>query len=169
MKQVFLLRHGKSDWDSGFSSDHERPLAPRGERSARLVGSFLTALGNIPGAVISSSAVRALTTAQLAKESGGWAAEIEVTPDLYQAVPSVLLEHVRQTSEDVERLLLVGHEPTWSETVGLLVGQAEVQMVTAALARVDFPLSRWGDVRFGTGMLAWLVTPKILAAASQAG
>ena len=166
MKQVFLLRHGKSDWDSGFSSDHERPLAPRGEKAARSTGRLLASLGRVPDLVISSSAVRALTTAKIAKRAGGWVAEIEVTPDFYMAPPSVLLERMRTVSDDVERLLLVGHEPTWSDTVGLLVGQADIKMVTAALARVDLPVERWEDVRFGCGVLGWLVTPKLLAAAA---
>jgi phosphohistidine phosphatase len=165
MKQLFLLRHGKSDWESGFTSDHERPLAHRGQRAAERVGRFLTALGKAPDSIVSSSAVRAHSTARLAKEAGGWDAEIEVTPDFYQAVPAILLDRVRRTDEKFERLLLVGHEPTWSETVGLLVGGAEVKMVTASLARVDFPLDRWVDVRFGSGLLGWLVTPKILVAA----
>ena len=167
MKQLLLLRHGKSDWDSGFSSDHERPLAPRGQRAAQRVGRFLTALEKAPDSIVSSSAVRALSTARLAKEAGGWASEIEVTPDFYQAVPAILLDRVRRTDDRFERLLLVGHEPTWSETVGLLVGRAEVKMVTASLARVDFPLDRWADVRFGSGLLGWLVTPKVLAAAES--
>lgn len=164
MRQVYLLRHGKSDWDSGFSSDHERPLARRGEQAARSVGRLLTALGKTPDCVISSSAVRALTTATLAKEAGNWEVDIEIAPDFYQAAPGALLSRVQGTADDVERLLLVGHEPTWSHTVGLLIGQAEVKMVTAALARVDLRIEKWQDTHFGSGTLGWLVTPKLLAA-----
>lgn len=164
MKQVYLLRHAKSDWEAGFASDHERPLAARGETAARSVGRFLAALGKVPDAVVSSSAVRARTTAELAKEAGGWDVTVETTPDFYQAGPEVLLARVQSTPDDVERLLFVGHEPTWSETVGLFVGQADIKMVTAALARVDLLVEHWGDTRFGSGTLGWLVTPKVLAA-----
>jgi len=165
MKHLYLLRHAKSDWGSGFASDHERPLAPRGEQAARSVGRFLTALSGTPDAIVSSSAVRARTTAELAKQEGGWSAEIQTTEDFYGAEPGELLTRVQNGSDSDDWLLVVGHEPTWSETVGLLVGRANIKMVTAALARVDFAIESWRDVEFGGGELAWLMTPKLLVAA----
>ena len=42
MKTIYLLRHGKSDWDS-HADDHERPLAPRGVDAAKRIGHYLTA------------------------------------------------------------------------------------------------------------------------------
>ena len=167
MRELYLLRHGKSDWNASFAADHERPLAARGEQAAGAAGRFLTELGRAPDGVLASSALRALETARLAKEAGGWDVEIQVEPGFYQAVPSDLLGKVQGTSDDVARLLLVGHEPTWSDTVGLLIGEANVEMVTAALARVDLPVERWQDARFGLGVLGWLVTPKLLAAARE--
>lgn len=167
-KQLLLLRHGKSDWKSGAASDHERPLAARGVRAAEVVGRLLTTLGQSPDAVISSSAVRALTTAKIASAAGAWKVKIESTPDFYMASPNALLDRMHQVSDSVERLLLVGHEPTWSDTVSLFIGQADVKMVTGALARIDLPIERWTDARFGCGTLSWMVTPKIvLAAAGQ--
>ena len=163
MRQLYLLRHGKSDWHTGVASDHERPLAERGERAARAIGELLSALGKQPDLVISSSAVRAHETARLAAEAGGWSAEIVVTPDFYHATPGTLLEHVQGAPDECDRVLLVGHEPTWSEAVGLFIGQAGVRMVTAALARVDLGVAGWSEARFGAGELAWLVTPKLLA------
>jgi phosphohistidine phosphatase len=169
MKHLYLLRHAKSDWGSGFSSDHERPLAPRGEEAARSVGRFLAALGRVPDEVVSSTAVRARTTAELAKEEGRWEAEIETTEEFYGAHPADLLTRVQGSSDSADWLLIVGHEPTWSETVGLLIGRADIRMVTAALARVDFSVESWQNVEFGGGELVWLVTPKLLAAAEAAG
>jgi phosphohistidine phosphatase len=43
-----------------------------------------------------------------------------------------------------------------------LIGGGLVRMPTAALARIDFLVESWAEVRFGGGMLVWLVTPKIL-------
>ncbi|NJL28825.1 MAG: histidine phosphatase family protein, partial [Thermoanaerobaculia bacterium] len=55
MKQLLLLRHGKSDWGTELASDHERPLNPRGERAARRVGQFLRRVELVPDRVVSSS------------------------------------------------------------------------------------------------------------------
>lgn len=167
MKHLYFLRHAKSDWSAGFSSDHERPLAPRGEHAASEIGRFLTAIDQEPESVIASTAARARSTAELAKEAGGWKTEIETSRDFYEAVPGTLLLTIRRQPDEISRLLLVGHQPTWSEAVGLFVGGAEVKMVTAALARVDLGIERWEDAAFGRGVMCWLVTPKLLARESE--
>ena len=168
MKHLYLLRHAKSDWHAGSSSDHERPLNGRGVEAAAAVGRFLTSLGQQPDLVVSSSAVRARSTAELAKVAGRWEAEIQIAPELYGAVPTDLLTILRQQPDSISRLLLVGHQPTWSQAVGRFVGNADVKMVPAALARIDLGSETWADAEFGSGVLSWLVTPKLLAAAPAA-
>ena len=78
MRQLLVLRHGKSDWDADYRGDHERPLASRGRRAAAAVGRFLAAAGPMPDRVLSSSAVRALSTVRLAAEAGRWPPPIRV-------------------------------------------------------------------------------------------
>jgi phosphohistidine phosphatase len=167
VRHLYFLRHAKSDWGTDFSSDHERPLARRGVEAAGRVGRFLTSLQQRPEVVLSSSAVRARTTAELARDAGGWTAEIDSTPDLYEATPPDLLAIIRRQDDAISRLLLVGHQPTWSEAIGLFVGEAEVKLVTAALARVDLGVESWADASFGRGVLCWLVTPKLLASCAE--
>jgi phosphohistidine phosphatase len=162
LKHLYLLRHGKSDWGADHEGDHERPLAKRGRRAAEVVGRFLADLEQVPDEVLSSSAVRARTTAELSATAGGWKTPIRVLPELYEATPDTLLAEIRRQGEKHSRLLLVGHEPVWSETAGLLVGRAQIKMVTATLARIDFGVDRWSEVDFGRGLLCWLVTPKLL-------
>ena len=78
MKRLILLRHAKSDWDAEFQSDHSRPLSERGMTSARAIGLVLARSNQVPDSVISSSALRAQSTAFLAADTGGWDAEIRV-------------------------------------------------------------------------------------------
>lgn len=118
--------------------------------------------------MVSSSAVRARTTAERAAREGGWTCEIQLTDRLYLPSAAAVLQEVQAQPESVARLMLVGHEPTWSEVVGRFMGKARVRMVTAAVARLDFAVGDWADVEFGAGSLAWLATPKLLAAARQA-
>ena len=72
MRSLILFRHGKSDWDAPFASDHERPLTNRGKEAARLMGRFLQQTGQIPDLAVSSSAQRARDTQQLAARAGHW-------------------------------------------------------------------------------------------------
>lgn len=162
MLRLYLLRHGKSDWNAPQGSDHSRPLAARGRRAARRVGTFLSGLGQEPNSIVSSTAVRAHETAKLAAAAGSWNCTMRSTDNLYLPAPSALLAEAREESHASERLMLVGHEPAWSDAVELFIGGGRVKMVTAALARIDFPVHDWSRIDFGQATLAWIVTPKLL-------
>lgn len=162
MKTVLLLRHGKSDWEAERDDDHDRPLSPRGVRAARLMGRYLADVGAVPDRVLTSSALRAMETVRLAAEAGEWDRPIDVTPELYEASSREAVHLLRRADDSLERLLLVGHEPTWSTLVAQLTGGSHVRFPTAAVARIDFAVDRWDDVRPGRGVLIWLVPPRLL-------
>jgi len=162
MKSLLLLRHGKSNWDTRNQVDHDRPLARRGRKAASIMGRYLTALSEVPEFVCSSSAIRALDTAQRAAEAGDWSCPIEISESLYHASPDQVLDVARKTDPAVARLLMAGHEPTWSVLTGRLIGAASIRFPTAAIARIDLAIEEWREVDYGKGTLVWLVTPKLL-------
>jgi phosphohistidine phosphatase len=162
MKSLLFFRHGKSDWDAPFSHDHERPLAKRGRKAARVMGRFISSSGQEPDSIVTSTAVRARDTVNLASKAGSWSAPIRETRELYGASPRTILEVVHEESDSVDRLLLAGHEPTWSHTISLLIGGGNIRFPTAAMARIDFDVSSWRQVDFGSGELQWLIPPKAL-------
>lgn len=166
-RELLLLRHAKSDWSSTSGGDHDRPLARRGREAAPRMGRFLAAVGPLPGRVVTSSAVRARSTAELAVEAGNWRCPIQVAPELYEASVEDLLDLVARQPADLETLLLVGHEPTLSQSIGVLVGGASVRFPTAALASIRCAVRSWQAVAPGTGTLAWLVTPKLVARSAR--
>jgi phosphohistidine phosphatase len=139
MGLLMIMRHGKSDWKTGATTDHERPLNTRGVAAATRMGEVLTEAGLIPDRVIASSATRATSTAQLAARAGGWNADVETTDRLYGASPDAVVKVIKSVPNSVGRLLVVGHEPTSSGLIGELTG-AMVQVKTAtvtALAVAD--------------------------------
>ena len=168
MKTLFLLRHAKSDWNTDAARDHDRPLNPRGERTAATVGRFVAAIGQVPDAIVSSTAVRARSTAELAITAGGWSRSPLLTDELYSTSAVATLELIRRQDDRNASLLLVGHEPTWSDLAGRLLGQASLRVVTAALVRIDFAVEHWRDVAFGRGTLRFMVPPKLLEQADLA-
>lgn len=161
MLQLLVMRHAKSNWAGNFSEDHDRPLAPRGVKAATMVGRFLAASGHGPDTVIASTAVRAHDTVERAMEAGKFSCPVISTRDLYGTHPSAALEIVADRAE-LPRLLVVGHEPTWSGLVSLLTGGGRVRLPTAAVACIEFPVDEWRDVTVGSGQLRWLVTPRLL-------
>ena len=162
MKTLLLLRHGKSDWDADYAGDHDRPLAERGQKGARKMGRFLTTARAVPDRAVTSSARRARETLATAAEAGGWTGPARVTEALYEARPEDVLRQIQAEPDSARTLLVVGHEPTWSGLVSRLIGGGNVEMKTAAVARVDLDVERWADAAFGRGALAFLLPPAAL-------
>ncbi len=167
MKTVLFMRHAKSDWKAPFGSDHERPLNQRGMRAARVMGRFLALTGQTPDRAVTSTAVRARTTLELAIEAGAWKCDVQQTDDLYQAHPGDVVDLIRAEDAAADSLLIVGHEPTTSEVVRLLCGQglpsfgSPVRFPTAAMGRVNLDIASWRGCEFGRGQLVWLTPPKL--------
>ena len=151
------MRHAKSDWDADYGSDHERPLNQRGVRSARLMGRVLAADSRQPDLVVTSTAVRARSTAALAKEAGQWQSDILLEPNLYGTGVDAAVQ-VASTAPDVDRLMLVGHQPTWSILVSVLTGD-RVEMKTATVAVIDFEIGDWSRLSSARGAIAGTYQP----------
>lgn len=128
------------------------------------MGRFLADAGTVPDLILSSTAVRALTTVEIAAESGGWGCEIVTNPDLYASAPERVLEVIGEIDGNVDRLLIAGHEPTWSTLIGWLIGGGRVRMPPAAVACLDLPHGDWIDLAPATCVLRWFVTPEMLHA-----
>jgi phosphohistidine phosphatase len=162
MLEVVMLRHGKSDWDAPYGHDAQRPLATRGRNAAAAMGRFLTAAARSPDLVVSSPATRALQTAEIAAESGGWNAPLEIVEALYGGGAEAVLMTLRALPAGIRRPLLVGHEPTWSEAIDVLMGGGDVRMPTAGCAGLDVLVPAWSGIGPGACRLRWLFPPRML-------
>jgi phosphohistidine phosphatase len=163
MRGLLLLRHAKSDWQADFGDDRARPLNSRGKKAAKVIGRFLARAEQVPDAAITSPAVRAAETLRLAMKAGEWNCPVRTAGGLYGEGVSGLVAEIRTEPDATAVLLAVGHEPTWSDALGAFIGGGRLRFPTAALARIDFDVDRWRDVAPQTGVLSWLVTPRLLA------
>jgi phosphohistidine phosphatase len=160
MRSLILFRHGKSDWDGGHAVDHDRPLAERGRRAAACMGRLLTRIDQVPDIAVSSTALRARDTLQLAAGAGRWRCELRFDARLYESTADEMLAWLHAMPDNPACLLLAGHEPTWSSFAGRLVGGATLRVATATMLRIDFETDDWQQARFGNGSLRWLLPPK---------
>ena len=164
-KRLILFRHGKSDWNAEFDRDHDRPVAERGIKAAKTMGKLLAAAAAVPDSVVTSSARRAHTTLQLAMAAGHWQSQTRITDDLYEATVERVMAVIHQEPDHHQSLMLVGHEPTWSELTTYLMGGGSVQVPTAALVCLEFDVATWKQVASRRGMLLWLLPPKLITKA----
>lgn len=160
MRRLILFRHGKSDWDAEYAQDHERPLAERGERAAATMGALLREIGEAPDRIVCSTAVRAESTAEIARLSGGWSGPLELSDELYGASPAGALAVAAHHGRDADRLMLVGHEPTWSMLAMKLTG-GRIDLRTGSVVGIDLAVDDWGQATKAKGTVAYALHPKL--------
>jgi phosphohistidine phosphatase len=162
MKTLLILRHAKSSWNNAQLTDYERPLNGRGKQDAPRMGKLLREQDLVPDLIITSSAERALATAEAAALASGYEQEIQATRSFYHADPEAYLDALRRLDDSLERVMVVGHNPGMEELAEELTGSWE-QMPTAALAQVSLPINHWRELEDGTtGELVNLWRPKEL-------
>ncbi len=160
MPTLMLLRHAKSDWYVEYGTDRERPLNKRGIRSAKAVGRFVADYRLAPDLLLTSPAVRAADTARIAASTGKWETRIREVAELYGAHPIQVSNLIRQT-EEVERIMVVGHEPTMSGFLEWITGNS-IRVTTANLASINVSIARWADLGPRTGQLELFIRPRLL-------
>ncbi len=166
-RELLILRHGKSAWDTAAATDFDRPLARRGHRDAPRMGRWLRRRGLVPDRVLSSPALRACQTAELVLEALALP-DVRLAFDrrIYEADGAALIAVLASWLPAVHRLLLVGHNSGLDELLVRLCGRDLPRtpkgklLTTAALARVRLA-SR--EMAPGCGTLVALVRPRDLA------
>ncbi|PSR56166.1 histidine phosphatase family protein [Adhaeribacter arboris] len=161
MKTLYLLRHAKSSWNFEELSDHDRPLNNRGRHDAPLIGRELLSRDIELDLIISSSAVRALTTASLvAKELDYETSRMVIDENIYGASKEELYRIIQKTSDAVDSLMLVGHNPDISDLANMLSPEHIVDMPTAAVVSLRFTCLSWKEINQENAALLFYDFPK---------
>lgn len=169
MRRLYLLRHAKSDWAEEGLDDHERTLAPRGERDCAAIGDELRRRDVRLDRVLVSSAKRAVDTWTLVRQRLARPPEAEVRRQLYLCGAGALLAAAQAADDAVASLMIVAHNPDLQRLAAMLGGPGALERApalakfpTGALACVELPEGGWPALGGGGARLAWLVTPKDL-------
>jgi phosphohistidine phosphatase len=156
--KLYFLRHASAS--NVAPSDAERRLTKEGKEEARVAGAALAELGVKPALVLSSPLLRARQTAEIAAREFGFAGEIEMIDELRNDTPIAGLLRALQPHADAKEILLVGHMPSLSEHIAVLID---------AKSADGLPLGKGGvacveleHLHYGTGQLRWLMRQKQL-------
>jgi phosphohistidine phosphatase len=144
MIHLALVRHAKSDWGDANLDDHDRPLNDRGRRDApRMAADFAADAARAnPDAILSSSALRAHTTATFFGEALGL--DVEVHEQLYGASANTLLTFAAERG--VSSVMVVAHDPGMSVLAGALSRDRIEHMPTCAVATFSWDTDDWAVV-----------------------
>jgi phosphohistidine phosphatase len=135
-RTLVLMRHAKSDYPNGVA-DHDRPLAPRGVREAPLAGDWLRAHVPTIDAVLCSTAARTRETLSRT----GLDAPVTFAEHLYDASAGTVIDEINGVDDDVNTLLVIGHEPAMSSVALGLADESESNHDAAEGISTKFPTS----------------------------
>jgi phosphohistidine phosphatase len=154
--ELYPLRHAHAGdpaaWDG---PDATRPLSEKGERQSDRLGRHLSGLGFAPDAIISSPMVRAVMTAEILALH--LAVPVGIDDRLAGDLTLESLEALIHDAGDPEKVVIVGHDPDFSELVAVLIGALRVPMRKGTFARIDVDL----PLRPAGGILRWLLPPDL--------
>ena len=166
MKTLLLMRHAKSSWKDPDIADHDRPINKRGRNDAPLMGSLLVERELVPQRILSSSAARASQTAELVIETIGKEVGLDMQvaflDRLYMAEPPEIYEELRALPDDLERVMIIGHNPGLETLLQMLSSRIE-SLPTAVIAHLVLPIDSWAQLSSTvTGELIDIWRPKQL-------
>lgn len=167
MRQLFLLRHGKSSWDEPSLDDFDRPLSGRGIKAARRMGKHMAAQGIHPGVVLVSTARRTRATWEL-MEPHLKGLPVSYEDALYEAGRSELLDRLRALDDHLRSVMVVGHNPGLERLATHLCGghgdaaalaRLAEKFPTGTLAVLETEAPAWRDLQAGCCRLASFTRP----------
>jgi phosphohistidine phosphatase len=154
--ELYFLRHAHAGDPSHWHGDDAlRPLSSKGKRQAEKVGRHLADLRFEPDAILTSPKLRALETARIVGDALGLG---PLTED--RLADSLDLDDIAAivSGNGGRQIVLVGHDPDFSDVCGALIGLPNLALRKGALARIDVSI----PLGPGAGILRWLLPPDLV-------
>ncbi|HKU15076.1 MAG TPA: histidine phosphatase family protein [Steroidobacteraceae bacterium] len=160
--RLTLVRHAKTEPAAPGQEDWDRVLEPRGQRDAPEMARRMKQHGLKPDLILSSPAVRAITTATIMlRELGVAAQKLQQDERLYLASPKDMLSVIHELGGRARHLMVVGHNPGMTEFADRISAEREVDnMPTCAVYSLQFEIKEWSELAWDSGVDADLDYPK---------
>ena len=161
VKTYIILRHAKSDWSNLYLPDFDRELNERGLHDAPMMGKRLLQR-NIPiDYILSSTAKRAAQTAQaVAAQIGIEENRIRYSDDLYHAAPDTISDHLMTIENNIERVLLICHNPGITYFVNQQCGHITYNVPTCGMIAFELESEDWSQFLTANKRLLFYDFPK---------
>lgn len=159
-KQLLIIRHAKSDWGNADLRDFDRPLNKRGKANAPEMAKRLVKQKIKPDLIVSSPALRAITTAKYFAEA--WKIkpkEIEQNERIYEANTKTLVSIINQLDNKHQSVAIFGHNPGLTDLVNYFDTYLD-NMPTCSVVLLEFPFDDWRMVSAGTARVLLFDYPK---------
>lgn len=166
MKTIILLRHAKASHAGSAQRDLDRVLTKAGGSDASQIGLFLKQVESMPAYIYSSPAERARQTIRHILEITETDEQhLNWSDELYYGGARDYFGMIHSAPEEVNQMMIIGHNPLLEETVSLLCdgeGAYLVRIPEGGLVCIEHPAITWDQIKPGTARFRWMMTPDIL-------
>ncbi len=162
MREVYVIRHGKSSWDIPEWTDLERPLRKKGKKRTAKVAKYLKKKGIKPQLILTSPAKRAKQTAKILREVLGEKIPIRTEKILYTGDEDDLETLLYGLDDDIQRVFIVGHNPDLTDWVNKYKDEKIYNLPTSGVFGVGFYAKKWNDLPWASWQELLYVEPKSL-------
>jgi phosphohistidine phosphatase len=146
-KTLVIIRHGKSTWDYGPIADMDRPLKENGISNTILISQKIKEREIVPDLIISSPAIRALSTALIvARELNYPPEKIVIDSGIYGDSEEEILEIIHSTNDSVNKLFLFGHNPAFTFLPNHFLTKQIENLPTSGTAIFEFQTEKWSEI-----------------------
>jgi len=150
MKQLVLIRHGKSSWEYSVS-DKDRPLLERGINDGLLVSASPKTREIKVDAVFSSPANRALHTCMIfVRQLGISLSDVEINDQLYDFSGDEVLGFLKSLDNGHDSVMIFGHNHAFTHIANSLGNTYIDNVPTSGLVQLRFDIESWKDISSGT-------------------
>lgn len=153
MKKILLLRHGNAVSSGSGMADYDRPLSSRGKKEINNIAYKLTESKLLPDMIVSSTAVRAFSSAEIIRNFLQLTNSIRGTEVLYSASISEYINILKSQKESISTILIVAHNPTVSGFIIRLTGM-HIGMSTGNLCSIELDIEKWSEIGLNTPVLS---------------
>ncbi len=161
MRLLTLIRHAKSSWDQPGQRDFDRPLNERGIHDAPRMAAHVRGMAGTPERIVSSPALRAITTARIFAEVMDIdESQIVEQRRIYEASADTLLSLVQNFDDDARHVMMFGHNPGFSELAHRLARCSFDDLPTCAVVQIGFSAASWSEAGDGRGVQRFYAFPK---------
>jgi phosphohistidine phosphatase len=163
MKTLYIVRHAKSSWDSPGHEDHERPLLEKGKKRTKLVIDYLLENNVKVDLIISSHAVRARSTAIIIANALHYPEnEIQISTRIYHGDMDSLFNLFYDLSDNIQSLMLVGHNPTFTSYANYFLKDKIDWLPTSGIVCIEFDTDKWEQLPLSGKKTKFVISPKLM-------
>ena len=149
MKNLFLMRHGKSRWDENVS-DQYRSITENGIRKTEKVAHFLKDNLQIQcDKIYTSKATRTKETSDIVQKIAFPNHKIEIVDELYTFSHFLLDNWIQKLDNQLQNVLIFGHNPAFTDVANEFGNELIYNLPTSGFVWIQFKSDHWKEIKKG--------------------